>query len=128
MMSGCVKTVIEQRNAEMMEAFARQDISVLKAMYASDAVLVFSNVPKLTGQAAIGKTFNRMFEDGLKKLTLSTESFHDFGDYALEFGAYSLEIDNSVVTDTGNYQVLWQKVTGTWLMVQDMVSRSQPSL
>ncbi len=125
-MSQDLTAIIEQRNVEMMGAFSRQDVSTLMAMYSSDAVVVFSNVPKLAGQTAIGAAFNSMFEDGLKKLNLSVEHVHDFGVYALEFGAYSLEVDGSIVADTGHYQVLWKSVKGLWLIVQDMVNSSQP--
>ncbi|WP_136057703.1 YybH family protein [Candidatus Halocynthiibacter alkanivorans] len=125
-MSVTIKSAIEARNADMMVAFKTQDLKTLGEMYTIDGKFMLPHAPVAEGQDAVSGTFGAMIDAGLKELRLASQSVKDFGDYAVELGAYSLHVDGGTQVDKGHYQVLWQLQNDTWLISQDIVTSSEP--
>jgi ketosteroid isomerase-like protein len=62
-------------------------------------------------------------DDGLKDLTLEAVEIEASGDLAYEIGSFSLRVpaeNNSMVTFTGNYVVVWKRgADGNWRLYVD---------
>jgi ketosteroid isomerase-like protein len=125
-MSDQVQSAIEARNADMMAAFIAQDVNALGEMYTTDGRFMLPHAPVAEGQDAVSGAFGAMINAGLKELRLASQSVKDFGDYAVELGAYSLHVDDGMQVDKGHYQVLWQRQNDSWLILQDIVTSSEP--
>ncbi len=125
-MSDQVTSAIGARNAAMMAAFIAQDVNTLGQMYTSDGRFMLPNAPVAEGQDAVSGAFGAMINAGLKELRLASQSVKDFGNYAVELGAYSLHVDGGMQVDKGHYQVLWQRQNDSWLISQDIVTSSEP--
>lgn len=99
-------------------------------MYAPDAALLPTNMPRLTGRANIEQFF-AVLETGKAVLTIAPTAIAvaAAGDVALEEGTWTYAFptsDSTTARDNGKYLVGWKKIDGTWLMQTDIWNSDNP--
>jgi uncharacterized protein (TIGR02246 family) len=110
------------------EALRTQNDSLIASFFATDAVLLPPNMPRVSGAEAI-----RRFWAGIwpmkASLTLTPVSIRVSGEWAMEEGNYSWTSplpNGGEFKDTGKYLVNWRMEQGRWRAVQDMWNSDTP--
>ncbi len=103
-----------------LEAYGRGDAAACAALYTSDATVLPGDRPVANGRKEIEDMFAKIFEQGVKKLTLIPGEVSCDGDLAYEIGTAILEIpqsDGSLLFDERRYlTVLKRQSDGSWRM------------
>ncbi len=103
-----------------LEAYSRGDASACAAFYTSDATVLPGDRPVASGRDEIEDLFARIFEQGVKKLTLIPSEVICDRELAYEIGTAILEIpqsDGSLLFDERRYlTVLKRQSDGSWRM------------
>jgi uncharacterized protein (TIGR02246 family) len=125
-----VDAVNNVRN-EFVSAFNMGDAAKVASLYATDAVIMPTHQPMITGRDAIesyNKTFFEMFTATINVAPVETKVF---GDRALDRGTYTIQITpkagGSPMMDEGKYIVLLQRqADGSWKLTHDIDNTSMP--
>ncbi len=103
-----------------LEAYSRGDAAACAALYTKDATVLPGDRPVASGREEIEALFARIFEQGVKKLTLIPDEVSCDGDLAYEIGTAILELpqsDGSLLFDERRYlTVLKRQSDGSWRM------------
>ncbi len=106
---------------------AAHNDSAIGAIYATDAVLLPPNLPRVSNPAAI-----RSFWAGLwalnATLVLTPVTIRVSGDWAIEEGNWTMDVPaaSGGGKDNGKYLVAWRKDAGRWHAVQDIWNSDNP--
>ncbi|WP_224489940.1 YybH family protein [Robertkochia flava] len=120
------KEAIENRLAEMTEAFKAKDVEGFASCWTEDALLKFSGKPALKGRATIVDVHKPMMEQDMSIKTETREVFQQ-GDFATEIGSYEILIADGTVVESGLYSTLWKKTDGKWRIMRDVISAVEPA-
>lgn len=119
-----IRQVIDQKNAQLIQAFIAGDAAGVAGMFTSDGVLMLNGMPQITGRAAIEQTLVGVF--GAVKyhsVVANVQEVQLFGDYALEMGTtvFTYEAGGRTVVDQGKYVVGWKREPGgDWKIHRDI--------
>jgi uncharacterized protein (TIGR02246 family) len=109
------------------QALKSQDDSLIGGIYASDAVLLPPNMPRVSGTASIRQFWAQIWP--LKAtLQLQPGTIRVSGDWAIEEGnwTWSLPTPAGETRDTGKYLVSWHRESGGWRAVEDIWNSDNP--
>jgi uncharacterized protein (TIGR02246 family) len=113
------KAEIDKLIVELEEAYHSGDAASIAALYTEDAVLMPPNSEALTGRDAIQGLWTAALADGHQG-DLSTKDVIVAGDYAIETGAYKIDMADGTHVDHGNYVVVWKKTPEGLRMARDI--------
>ena len=118
-----VRQAIEQVNAQVMAAFKAGDAAAIASHYSETAKMLPPDATEIAGREAIQELWQGWLDDGLKDLTLEAIEVEASGDLAYEIGSFSMQApaeNNSMMTATGNYVVVWKHgADGNWRLHVD---------
>jgi uncharacterized protein (TIGR02246 family) len=118
-----VRHAVEQANARMIAAFKAGDAAAIANLYAEDAKMLPPDASEVAGRQQIQELWQSWIDAGLKDLTLDVSEVEASGDLAYEIGDFSLQApddNDTMVTTTGNYLVVWKHGSdGTWRLQVD---------
>jgi uncharacterized protein (TIGR02246 family) len=118
-----VRQAIEQVNSRFVEAYKAGDVATIASLYTATAKMLPPDATEVAGHDAISKLWQSWLDAGLKDLTLEAIEVESSGDLAYEIGQFSLQApaeNNTMVTATGNYVVVWKRgEDGNWKLHVD---------
>jgi ketosteroid isomerase-like protein len=122
---------IYRLDAELMKAASAKNAAALvKAFYASDAVLMPPNHGLVEGRAKIEGFLQGLIDAGLTGIKLETTTVASAGDLAYGQGRYTLSLSppgGAPVQDVGKYVVVYRRqANGSWRAVSDIFNSDQP--
>ena len=128
--SGDPAVVNNVRN-EFISAFNMGDAAKVASVYATDAVIMPTHQPMITGRDAIENYNKTFFETFTATINISPVETKVFGDRALDRGTYTMQLTpkagGSPVMDEGKYLVLLQRqADGSWKLTHDIDNTSMP--
>lgn len=128
--SGDSDAVNNVRN-EFMSAFNSGDATKVASLYATDAVVMPTHQPMITGRDAIQNYNKTFFETFTATINISPIETKVFGDRALDRGTYTIQLTpkagGSPMMDEGKYLVLLQRqADGSWKLTHDIDNTSMP--
>jgi uncharacterized protein (TIGR02246 family) len=124
---------IQANEVQWNQDFAARDADKLASHYASDAVLIISGAPAISGKDAILVGLKQMVADpalSLKFQSAKTDVAKS-GDLAYTEGSYTLTATDpqtkQIINDHGSYVTTYRKqADGTWKAVADIASSDVP--
>lgn len=116
---------IEQRSAELAEAFSSGDAAAVAAFYTADALVMAPGRESMEGQAAIESGMAEMLGqmDGMD-MSFETIEVTPTHRGAVEVGKYTLEATDGSHVDHGKFMVLWEKTDDGWKVANDIWNSS----
>jgi len=115
------RAAIRQSEADFAASMIAKDYAKVAASYTTDAVIMPSNAPSLTGRAAI-EQFMSTFPP-LTAFTLNSVEIDGEGDLAYQRGTYQMTMQLSggvTESDSGKYlEIRRRQADGTWLITRD---------
>jgi uncharacterized protein (TIGR02246 family) len=128
--SGDPAVVNNVRN-EFMSAFNAGDAAKVASLYATDAVIMPTHQPVITGRDAIENYNKTFFEMFTATINISPVETKVFGDRALDRGTYTIQLTpktgGSPMMDEGKYLVLLQRqADGSWKLTHDIDNTNLP--
>jgi uncharacterized protein (TIGR02246 family) len=125
-----VKKSIEAENAKYSEAIQHGNLAAVVAAYTDDAAMLPPDGQMIKGKQAIEELYKRLFQIGMKEVTLTTLELGGKGDLAYEIGKTKVRIQpegQSAITDSTKYLVVWKRqADGTWKVHADIWNFSVP--
>jgi ketosteroid isomerase-like protein len=122
---------IHRLDGEFMRTAAAKDSGALvKAFYASEAVLMPPNHPAVEGRDNIRAFLQGLMDSGFTSLKLETTTTASAGDLAYGRGRYVLSMSppgTAPFQETGKYVVVYRRQGGAWRAVTDMFSSDEPA-
>jgi ketosteroid isomerase-like protein len=126
---GAADTIHRLDAAFMKAANARNGGALVKAFYASDAVLMPPNHAAVEGHTAIQAFLQGLMDAGLTSIKLETTTVASAGDLAYGRGRYTLSmspVGGAPVQDVGKYVVVYRRQpSGGWRAVADIFNSDQ---
>lgn len=120
------EAAIREADAAWSEAAAAKDVDSVLSYYADDASSFVDGGPIATGKDAIGDAWLDLFGMGYTISWQPTKAeVAESGDLGYTQGTYEQEIgsDDSSVTSTGKYVVVWKKdPAGDWKAVAEIAN------
>jgi ketosteroid isomerase-like protein len=98
--------------SQVMAAFKAGDAAAIASLYSDTAKMLPPDATEIAGREAIQKLWQGWLDEGLKKPHPRAVEIEASGDLAYEIGSFSLQApaeNNSMVTSTGNYVVVWKR-------------------
>ena len=116
---------------EFISAFNSGDATKVASLYATDAVVMPTHQPMITGRDAIQNYNKTFFETFTATITISPIETKVFGDRALDRGTYTMQLTpkagGSPIMDEGKYLVLLQRqADGSWKLTHDIDNTNMP--
>ncbi len=121
-----IKATIVASNKVYGECFAKGDSATFVNIYASDAVLMAPNMPKMPGRAAIGQFFSGGYKMGMRNIKIDTDEIAGSKEGIIEIGRYEVLGDKNVSFDKGKFIVIWKEEGGKWKMYRDIFNSDAP--
>jgi len=123
---------IRRLDAEFMKAGnAKNAAALVKAFYATDAVLMPPNHAAVEGHDKIQGFLQGLMDGGLTSIKLETTTVASAGDLAYGRGRYTLSLSppgEAPVQDVGKYIVVYRRQpNGAWRAVSDIFNSDQPA-
>src|SRR5574343_100321 len=122
-----IKAAIAASNAAFGECFAKNDSVNFVARYTSDACINPTGMPQICGSAGIGAYFRGGYDMGIRNIKLSTKNVMLGDAYAIETGAYELQLEGGKAIESGKFIVIWKQENGAWKMYQDIWNSDAPA-
>ena len=114
---------------DAIAALNARDWAAIKALYASDAVMIIPDTPAFNGIKAINAEYDRLAADPAVKFEGSPGAMHisSSGDLAYGDATYKMTYTNPVTkkVESGNGYCLWvfrKEPSGSWKIVRDISS------
>ena len=123
------RTGIAAQNRRFEAAMAAGSADSLAVLYTEDGAMMAPNMAGVMGREGIRAAFGPMMQGGKATLTLNTVAVAANGPMAVERGTYHFTYTPTrgpAQPDSGKYLVHWKKVSGTWLMADDMWNSDAP--
>ena len=121
-----VKDTIVAANNRYSAAMAAGDSVAIAAIYTSDAKVMPSNMPALSGTAAITSFANENIKMGIKNVKFDVLGVWGGPDLVGEEGTYTISDDKGAVIDKGKYLVFWKQEDGKWKLFRDVFNSDMP--
>ena len=121
------KKTIDSINAEFGSLVAKGDSAGIANLYHSEAKLMGSNMPAVSGKAGITSAFAGMLSMGIGSATLTTNEVYGNEDIVSEVGVYSMSDKAGKEIDRGKYIVLWKKENSQWKLFRDCFNSDNPA-
>ena len=127
---GGAADAIRRLDAEFMKAAnARNVAALVKAFYATDAVLMPHNHPIVEGRTGIQGFLQGLVDGGFTGIKLETTTIASVGDLAYGRGRYTLSMSppgGAPVQNVGKYIVAYRRQAGgAWRAVADIFNSDQ---
>lgn len=119
--------VIVEANQVFITHFNNHDGAAIGQLYTENGRLFPTNSKVIEGREAIGQFWNSIFEMGIDHGELTTVHVENFGDTAVEEGAYKLFDGENNQLDEGKYIIVWKDVDGQWQLDRDIFNTSMPA-
>lgn len=123
--SDSARVAIEARNVAFAEALNAGQADAVAAMFTTDATMMPSGMPAVTGRDNIRAALTSMF--GMMppgfRMSFETQKVTANGPLAVERGAWIMTVptpEGGSTETRGKYIVEWRKVDGQWLLAQDI--------
>jgi ketosteroid isomerase-like protein len=128
--AAAVTDAIRKLDAEFMKAAnGRNAAGLVKAFYATDAVLMPPNHPLAERRADIQAFLQGLIDGGFSSIKLETTTVESAGDLAYGRGNYTLSMAPSGGTpfqDVGKYIVVYRRqASGAWRAIADIFNSDQ---
>jgi len=120
------KKSIDEANAAFSDFVRKGDSTGLASLYTSDAKLMGSNMPAVSGRAAIQSAYSGMLGMGIAGATLTSSEVWGTEALVSEEGVYSLRDKGGKEIDKGKYIVLWKMEDGKWRLFRDCFNSDLP--
>lgn len=120
------RAAIEAVNTEFGNFVAKGDSAGIASLYTSDAKLMGSNMPAVSGKTNIESAFGGMLAMGIGSATLTTTEVWGTEALVSEEGTYSLSDKSGKEIDKGKYIVLWKMEDGKWKLFRDCFNSDLP--
>jgi len=117
---------IEAVNLELANNLSKGDSVALASAYSSEASLMLSHMPSVTGKENIISAWGGIINSGVSKMTLTTLAVWGNEEYITEEGLISIETKDGTLIDKGKYLVLWKKEDGKWKLHRDISNSDLP--
>ncbi len=110
-----IKTKIESLNAEMAKFMVSGNVNQIMKYYTTNAIILPNYGKKLSGKAAIKKSWEDDMKSGFKfkQVTFKTNSIEKAGNFFYEIGEYIMIMTvpgvPQEVTDIGKILIIWEK-------------------
>jgi len=105
---------------KFIEAYNQGDAAACASRYTDDAIILAGDHPVANGGEEIERLFVRIFEQGVRPMSLFPDEVGSSGDLAFEVGTATVEIpqpDGSDMAEERRYlTVLERQPDGSWLM------------
>jgi ketosteroid isomerase-like protein len=112
----------------MQAADAKDAQALVKAFYATSAVLMPPGHPAVEGRASIQRFLQGLIDAGLSSIKLETATVESAGDLAFGRGRYTLSMSGSDEPDEGKYVVVYRRqASGQWQAVADIFNSDRPA-
>ena len=110
-----------------MATFKQGDAAGLAALYANDGQVLPPNGDFVSGQQAIQRFWQAIFDMGIKEAQLEIVEVEKQGDTAFEVSRFKLLGESGQVLDEGKYIVIWKRDQGQWKLHRDIFNSSLPA-
>ena len=127
------RAAILEVNQHFMDAIAAGSGDDVAALYTEDSTLFAPGLDPLIGREAIAEFFQGAIDAGVTQAVLVTYELSifnvpKFGKSAYEVGHYQLLAgeNGEILVDEGPYIVIWEKVSGVWMLHRDIFNSSLP--
>ena len=114
------KAAINAANNAFSDALAKGDSAAAAAVYAKDACLMQSGMPKICGTAGIASFFGGARKMGVGGIKLTTLEVSGGKELVSEEGNYELLGLDGKTIDKGKYIVNWKSEDGKWKIARDI--------
>lgn len=126
---------VRQTETDWVKDIATKDVEKFASYYASNASVLFPNMPVINGKDEIRATLKSMLADPNFSLTFQASRVEssDAGDVVYSQGAYTMTMSDpkdktKTMTDKGKYLTIFRKQPdGTWKAVADMINSDLPN-
>lgn len=113
-------------------AFNAGDAAKVASLYASDAVMMPTHQPVISGHDAIENYHKTFFEMYTAMINITSAESKMFGDRAMDRGTYTIQLTpkagGSPMMDEGKYLILLQRQSdGSWKVTHDIDNTSLPA-
>ena len=124
---GNVKAAIRKLDTDFMKAANAKDVvSLVKAFYAVNAVLMPPNSPIVKGRAAVQRFFQGLIDAGATDVKLQTTTIESAGSLAYGRGRVTFAVGGK--TEVGKYVVVYRRQSdGGWKAVADIFNTDTAS-
>jgi ketosteroid isomerase-like protein len=113
-------------NNRSTAAIAAGDSVALAALYTSDAKIMPSNMPAVSGTAGITNFASEAFKMGIKNIKFEVLGVWGGKDLVGEEGTFTISDDKGAVIDKGKYLVFWKQEDGKWKLFRDIFNSDMP--
>jgi len=120
------KKSIEEANVVFSDFVKKGDTVGVASLYTSDGKVMGSNMPAVSGRAAIQSAFSGMLSMGIAGIILTTTEVWGTEALVSEEGTYSLSDKSGKEIDKGKYIVLWKMEDGKWKLFRDCFNSDLP--
>jgi uncharacterized protein (TIGR02246 family) len=123
--------VVNNVRNEFMSAFNAGDAAKVASLYSTDAVVMPTHQPVITGRDAIQNYNKTFFDTFTATINITPVETKVFGDRGLDRGTYTIQLTpkagGSPMMDEGKYLVLLQRqADGSWKLTHDIDNTSMP--
>ena len=134
---GCNKVVnitgevaaIRKLDRSWQQALTSKDAATISNLYASDAVQMSANTPKVVGREAIRKWLDGWLPGpNVSTFAIDTIEVAASGEIAYDRGTFHFSADTPQghVDDVGKYLTIWKKIGGEWKVIADIDNSDRP--
>ena len=121
---------IDKQNKKYMKFYNNGDASGVAELHSDDALVMPPNIDMVKGKMSIKKAISDEISAGATDLVFKTLNMYGNEEFVTEVGRFSLNVKNEgeiVMSDSGKYIVLWEKVSkNNWLMKADIWNSDLP--
>ena len=115
-----------QSNQHFMKAYKSKDTMEIVQSYTTDAKVMVSGQPPVSGRKNIGRYYSGKIKSGAAEFKLNTIKVWGDSVILVEEGTYVSLDSNGKQNDKGEYITLWQQEAGNWKIFRDMWVSSAP--
>jgi uncharacterized protein (TIGR02246 family) len=115
------KNEIAEVNKQFMGRLATGDSAGIANLYTSDAKVLFSGAPAVSGRAGIQSVFSKFINAGITKVDLKSVEIFGTEDFLVEEGAVLIYIKDKLVAEE-KALVVYKKEDGKWKLFRDMTN------
>ncbi|RYZ25871.1 MAG: nuclear transport factor 2 family protein [Chitinophagaceae bacterium] len=119
------KKEITEVNKQFMELIAKGDSAGLANLYTSDAKVLFTGAPAVSGRAGIQTVFGNFIKSGVTKVDLKTVDLFGTEDFLVEESAVLIYVKEQMVAEE-KALVVYKKEDGKWKLFRDMTNANTP--
>lgn len=115
-----IKALAQRFSKAMMTG----DLAGLLDCYDEEVTYQMPGVPTIVGRRGIEAHYRHVLEMNPTSETMTTESYTEIGDCAVEAGSYTLTLEppgSAPVEDKGKYLIVYRKTGGKWRFWFDCV-------